>query len=153
MTIEVMWSDQNMAKGNIPYRKDTYHIAPNSSLKNDIVLVSPSQAVVQQAKHDLKRKLSEVEVYNPKKKPALSQFGEGRARKKSNSSKRRRSKKSSVSSNSKRKRKRSTKTLKSRGKKKKRKRKNKRTTVNKKSKNKKKRKKTVKRKRKSVKKV
>lgn len=84
-----MWAShfRSMADGVIPHQKGFYHTTPSSS-KSNVVMITPSEAVVQQAKSDLKRTLTDVDVYNPKKKRTLQQFGKGQARKKTKTTKR-----------------------------------------------------------------
>ena len=60
-------------------------------------LVTPTQAVVERAKMDVKRKLKEASVYKPKRIKAVSQSGSGSKRKKTSKKKKQASKKTKSS--------------------------------------------------------
>ena len=64
-----------MVKGDIPYKRKMYTGLQLGS--GNIKVVSPTEAVVQQAKSDLKRSLQEADVYKPKRARFLLQSGEG----------------------------------------------------------------------------
>ena len=72
-----------MANGSIPYQRKLYsNISASSQVaKPEIELVSPTQSVVQQAKHDLKRKLKDMNVYKSKSMKTSNQLGLGAKRK------------------------------------------------------------------------
>ena len=73
----------DMAQGGIPYRKKMYTVAPQVG-SGDIKIVTPTQAVVDRAKMDVKRKLKEASVYKPKRVKVVTQSGAGRRKKNNN---------------------------------------------------------------------
>ena len=83
-----MWTEhfKNMAKGNIPFQKKMYINLQKGA--GPIQVVSPTEAVVQQARTDLKRTLEEADTYNPKKAKLLFQSGGGAKRRRKKTRKR-----------------------------------------------------------------
>ena len=65
-----------MAQGLIPYRRKHYKVLHQVG-NGDIKIVTPTEAVVQRAKMDAKRKLKEAAVYKPKRARLQSQSGAG----------------------------------------------------------------------------
>ena len=118
----------DMTRGLIPNRKRFYKIQPQTGM-GDIQLVTPTQADVQRAKADMKRKLTESVQYKPKRIRASPQTGSGQKKKKKKTNKKKKapaknskSKKGKKSTNSKsksEKKKKKKKNLKSQKKKKK----------------------------------
>ena len=113
----------DMTRGLIPNRKRFYKIQPQTGM-GDIQLVTPTQADVQRAKADMKRKLTESVQYKPKRIRASPQTGSGQKKKKTNKKKKApaknsKSKKGKKSTNSKSKSEKKKKNLKSQKKKKK----------------------------------
>ena len=116
----------DMTRGLIPNRKRFYKIQPQTGM-GDIQLVTPTQADVQRAKADMKRKLTESVQYKPKRIRASPQTGSGQKKKKTNkkkkapakNSKSKKGKKSTNSKSKKKKKKKKKKNLKSQKKKKK----------------------------------
>ena len=83
----------DMTRGLIPYRKRFYKIQPQTGM-GDIQLVTLTQADVQHAKADMKRKLTESMLYKPKSARARPQMGSGQ-KKKSGGTKKKTAKKGS----------------------------------------------------------
>ena len=119
----------DMTRGLIPNRKRFYKIQPQTGM-GDIQLVTPTQADVQRAKADMKRKLTESVQYKLKRIRASPQTGSGQKKKKKTNKKKKapaknsKSKKGKKSTNSKsksekKKKKKKKKNLKSQKKKKK----------------------------------
>ena len=115
-----MWVNhfKGMVNGQIPHLKSVYLISPSvEKSQNDLQLISPSEAVVQRARSDLKRSLQDLSLYKSKKSRSSVQLGEGKQRRNTTSTKKKRpakKKKKVVSSsktktNSKSKKKKSTK--------------------------------------------
>ena len=81
-----MWSKhfKDMVDGYIRHRKYIYSPSSNENEvhKPELQLISPSEAVVQRARHDLKRSLKDMRLYNPKKVKINSQLGEGKRKRK-----------------------------------------------------------------------
>ena len=98
-----MWKEhfQAMVRGDIPYQKKMYTGLQNGS--GNIKVVSPTEAVVQQAKSDLKRSLQEADVFKPKKARFLLQSGSGvkKRAKRTTSKKNKKSKKKNTKQKSK----------------------------------------------------
>ena len=100
-----MWANhfQKMAQDGVPYQRTIYtNLQPTSTA---VSLISPTEAVVQQARNDIKRTLSQPSIYKPKKVKVMNQFGEGRTQKrvKTKSSKKRSSSKGKIKRKSKKK--------------------------------------------------
>ena len=70
----------DMSQGLIPYQKKFYKIQPQTGM-GDIQLVTPTEADVQRAKSDMKRKLTESIGYKPKRLRLSPQSGAGQKKK------------------------------------------------------------------------
>ena len=70
----------DMAEGLIPYREKHYTMQPQVG-SGDVQIVTPTQAVVDRAKMDAKRKLQEAATYKPKRIRSASQSGAGSKKK------------------------------------------------------------------------
>ena len=73
-TSGAMWTQHfvDMARGLIPYQKRLYKVTVQTG-NGDVQMVTPTQAVVERAKLDLKRKLAEAAtVQKPKRIRVLS---------------------------------------------------------------------------------
>ena len=70
----------DMSQGLVPHKKKYYTVCPQVG-GGDVQLVTPTEAVVERAKMDVKRKLKEVGSYKPKRIRAQSQSGAGGKRK------------------------------------------------------------------------
>ena len=90
----------DMARGLVPCRKKMYVVKPQVG-QGDIQMVTPTQADVERAKSDLKRKLKEASVYKPKRVRLSPQSGAGRGKKRKDKSQKK--KKNSVKSKAKKK--------------------------------------------------
>ena len=86
----------DMSQGLVPHKKKYYTVRPQVG-GGDVQLVTPTQAVVERAKMDVKRKLKEAAVYKPKRIKVLSQSGSGSKGKKTNKKKKQASKKTKTS--------------------------------------------------------
>ena len=75
----------DMARGLVPCRKKMYVVKPQVG-QGDIQMVTPTQADVERAKSDLKRKLKEASVYKPKRVRLSPQSGAGRGKKRKDKS-------------------------------------------------------------------
>ena len=71
----------DMAEGLVPYQRKRYTVAPQVG-SGDIKIVTPTQAVVERAKMDAKRKIKDATVYKPKRVKTVSQSGGGSKKKK-----------------------------------------------------------------------
>ena len=71
----------DMASGLVPYKKKYYTIQ-NQTGNGDVQLVTPTQAEVERAKMDVKRKLQEASSYKPKRLRSGPQSGSGQKKKK-----------------------------------------------------------------------
>ena len=71
----------DMASGLVPYKKKYYTIQ-NQTGNRDVQLVTPTQAEVERAKMDVKRKLQEASSYKPKRLRSGPQSGSGQKKKK-----------------------------------------------------------------------
>lgn len=74
----------DMVRGEIPYSRHFYKLKSQTGM-GDIQLVTPTQADVQRAKSDMKRKLIEADTYKPKRLRVGSQLGSGQKKKRNNS--------------------------------------------------------------------
>ena len=74
-----MWSShfRNMVNGQVPYQKNMYSLSSSGSVPSDLQLISPTKAVVERARSDLKRSLEDPLVYNSKKLKSTVQLGKG----------------------------------------------------------------------------
>ena len=70
----------DMVNGKVPYNKRIYNFT-NQSGNGDIQMISPNQAIVEQAKMDIKRKLKSVPLYKHKKIKLTGQCGNGNRKK------------------------------------------------------------------------
>ena len=91
-----MWKEhfKLMADGQIPIQNKMYTTAQTGG--QDVNLMSTTEAIVEQARSDLKRTLSERDVYQPKKVKLTVQSGGGQ----SSGKKKRKTKKRTTSSTS-----------------------------------------------------
>ena len=71
----------DMASGLVPYKKK-YYTVQNHTGNGDVQLVTPTQAEVERAKMDVKRKLQEASSYKPKRLRSGLQSGSGQKKKK-----------------------------------------------------------------------
>ena len=71
----------DMASGLVPHEKRYYKV-PTQTGNGDVRLVTPTQAEVERAKMDVKRKLQEANAYKPKRLRAGPQSGSGQKKKK-----------------------------------------------------------------------
>ena len=71
----------DMASGLVPYKKK-YYTVQNQTGNGDVQLVTPTQAEVERAKMDVKRKLQEASSYKPKRLRSGLQSGSGQKKKK-----------------------------------------------------------------------
>ena len=90
----------DMASGLVPYKKK-YYTVQNQTGNGDVQLVTPTQAEVERAKMDVKRKLQEASSYKPKRLRSGLQSGSGQKKKKKKKQKGSSSKKSTKSKSSK----------------------------------------------------
>ena len=90
----------DMASGLVPYKKK-YYTVQNQTGNGDVQLVTPTQAEVERAKMDVKRKLEEASSYKPKRLRLGLQSGSGQKKKKKKKQKVSSSKKSTKSKSSK----------------------------------------------------
>ena len=74
-----MWKDhfKLMADGNLPLQKKMYTAGQTGG--QDVNLISPTEAVIEQARSDLKRTLSDMPLYKPKKVKLTVQSGGGQS--------------------------------------------------------------------------
>ena len=86
----------DMSQGLVPYKKKYYTVYPQVG-GGDVQLVTPTQAVVERAKMDLKRKLKEAAAYKPKRIKVLSQSGAGSKTKRTSKKKKQGTKKTKSS--------------------------------------------------------
>ena len=86
----------DMARGLVPCKKKVYVVKPQVG-QGDIQMVTPTQADVERAKSDLKRKLKEASVYKPKRVRLSPQSGAGRGKKRKDKSQKKKKKKSGKS--------------------------------------------------------
>ena len=80
-----MWTQHfmDMARGLIPYQKRLYKVTVQTG-NGDVQMVTPTQAVVERAKMDMKRKLAEAAtVQKPKHIRLSAQSGSGGRKRKS----------------------------------------------------------------------
>ena len=80
-----MWTQHfvDMARGLIPYQKRLYKVTVQTG-NGDVQMVTPTQAVVERAKMDMKRKLAEAAtVQKPKRIRLSAQSGSGGRKRKS----------------------------------------------------------------------
>ena len=85
-----------MASGFVPHKKKYYTVQTQTG-NGDVQLVTPTQADMERAKMDIKRKLQEASTYKPKRLRSSPQSGSGQKKKKqkgANSKKSTKSKKS-----------------------------------------------------------
>ena len=136
-----MWSShfRNMVNGQVPYQKNMYSLSSSGSVPSDLQLISPTKAVVERARSDLKRSLEDPLVYNSKKLKSTVQLGKGGRRnggvkKRSKSKTSGRIKKNTQKTKKKKKKKKKKKSLKTKKKSSKTLRKKKKTTTRKKTK-------------------
>ena len=82
MTANNAWIQHftDMARGMLLYRKRLYKVKPQVR-RGDIQMVTPTQADVERAKSDLKRRLKKASAYNQKRVWLSSQSGAGRGKK------------------------------------------------------------------------
>ena len=73
----------DMAQGLIPYRRKMYTVTSQVG-SGDVKIVTPTQAVVDRAKMDVKRKIKEASVYKPKRLKLSPQSGSGTKKKNNN---------------------------------------------------------------------
>ena len=86
----------DMSQGLVPHKKKYYTVRPQVG-GGDVQLVTPTQAVVERAKMDVKRKLKEAAVYKPQRIKVVSQSGSGSKRKQTSKKKKQTSKKTKSS--------------------------------------------------------
>ena len=86
----------DMSQGLVPYEKKYYTVYPQVGGGN-VQLVTPTQAVVERAKMDVKRKLKEAAAYKPKRIKVLSQSGAGSKMKRTSKKKKQGTKKTKSS--------------------------------------------------------
>ena len=71
----------DMATGLVPYKKRYYTVQTQTG-NGDVQMVTPTQAEVERAKMDVKRKLQEASTYKPKRFRLGPQSGSGQKKKK-----------------------------------------------------------------------
>ena len=71
----------DMASRLVPHKKKYYTVQTQTG-NGDIQLVTPTQAEVERAKMDIKRKLQEASTYKPKHLRSSPQSGSGQKKKK-----------------------------------------------------------------------
>ena len=73
-----MWKEhfKLMAEGKLQPKRKMYSDIQKGG--NEVQIISPTEAIVEQAKSDLKRSLSELPVYKPKKIKLTVQSGGGK---------------------------------------------------------------------------
>ena len=89
----------DMTQGLVPYNKKIYTVTQQVG-GGDVKIVTPTEAVVERAKMDVKRKLKEASVYKPKRIKVSPQSGAGAKKGKSKKKGRGNKKKKSTASKS-----------------------------------------------------
>ena len=90
----------DMASDLVPHKKKYYTVQTQTG-NGDVQLVTPTQAEVERAKMDIKRKLQKASTYKPKRLRSSPQSGSGQKKKKKKKQKGANSKKSTKSKKSK----------------------------------------------------